>query len=191
MLPRWPWIGQKRQIPIVDPHFPLRIGKGLAISPAPRVDHRGRDRTIQFLALLNVRGASNVMWEWNASQAQRHAVEFYSSFRTRSLQRIESAPYASKSHRAISRQAVLVTRVGRCVGPLKLEDLSRSLVPYQSPGSCFRRRGGHVLSDREIFATVHYLPPCALSLILTLIYNFEYWDIAKHPASVHTAGGKP
>ena len=63
MLPRWPKIGQKWEIPVIDPHFSLRIGKDLAISLAPRVDHRGRDRAIQFLALLNVRGASSVTWE--------------------------------------------------------------------------------------------------------------------------------
>ncbi len=45
------------------PTFLLRIWKALAISSAPRGDHGGRDRAIQFPALLNVRGASNVMWK--------------------------------------------------------------------------------------------------------------------------------
>ena len=31
--------------------------------------------------------------------------------------------------------------------------------------------------------------PCALSPIVTLIDNFEDWEIAKHRASVHTAQG--
>ena len=53
------------------------------------------------------------MEERNASQAERHAVDFYSTFRARSLQQNVSALYASQSHRATSRQAVLDTKIGR------------------------------------------------------------------------------
>ena len=113
MLPRCPWIGHCGRSRSSTPTFLLRIGKALAISSAPRVDHQGRDRAIQSLALLNVRGASSVIWELNASQAERHDVDFYSSFRARSLQQNVSALHASQSHCVISRQAVLVTRTGR------------------------------------------------------------------------------
>ena len=113
ILSRCPWIGHCGKSRSSTPTFFLRIGKALAISSAPRVDHQGRDRAIQSLALLNVRGASSVIWERNASQAGRNAVDFYSSFRARSLQRNVSAHYASQSQRAISRLAVLVTRTGR------------------------------------------------------------------------------
>ena len=67
----------------------------------------------QILAILNVRGASKVIWEWNASQAERYAVYCFSSLGARSLQHNVSALRASQSHRAISRQAMLCNETRR------------------------------------------------------------------------------
>ena len=95
------------------PTFRLRIWKALAISSARRGDHEGRDRAIQVLAILNVPGASKISWQWNASQAERHAVDCFSSLGARCLRHNVSALRASQSHRAISRQAMLCNETGR------------------------------------------------------------------------------
>ena len=157
MLPRWPWIGQKRQIPIVDPHFSLRIGRALAISLAPRVDHRGRDRAIQCLALLNVRGASNVMWEWNASQTQQHAVEFYHLSVRAAYNRLSLPCMLANLTGPLAARLCWSPESG--VGPPTLEDLSRSRFSYQSSLAAVSA-GGELTScggTGQSFATVHDL----------------------------------
>ena len=108
------------------PTFLLRIWKALVISSAPRGDHEGRDRAIHILAILNVRGASKVIWEWNASQAERHAIDSFSPLRVRRLGLNVSTLRASQSHRAVSRQAMLYTERGRQRGGPPARKTSRA-----------------------------------------------------------------
>lgn len=56
-----------------------------------------------MLAMVYVYGASKVIWEWNASQAERHAIDSFSLLRARRLGLNVSALRASQSHRAVSR----------------------------------------------------------------------------------------
>ena len=168
-------------------HFSLRIRKALAISLAPRVDHWGRDRAIQFLALLNVRGASNAMWEWNASQTQRHAVKFLH-------------PSVRAAYNKLSLPCMLASLTGPLAARLcwspesgggtpTLEVLSRRRFSYQS--SLAAVSAGEELtscSTGQISATVHDLLSLRSESHRDVDLHFRALGKRK-PASMHTAGG--